>query len=54
LSTPLIFARQQTKLKANRGKYSDSDLVDIVVSENVAIFRSVGTESEARQLRAKA
>ncbi|MGA2234257.1 MAG: hypothetical protein ABSG23_02210 [Terriglobales bacterium] len=35
------------QLKANRGKYSESDFVDILVSESVAIFRAVGTESEA-------
>jgi hypothetical protein len=40
--------RQATnQLKANRGVYNDSDFVDIEVSENVAIFRAVGTESEA-------
>jgi hypothetical protein len=39
--------RQATnQLKANRGKYNDSDFVDILVSESVAIFRAVGTESE--------
>ncbi len=35
------------QLKANRGKYSETDFVDILVSESVAIFRAVGTESEA-------
>lgn len=35
------------QLKANRGKYSETDFVDILASESVAIFRAVGTESEA-------
>jgi len=40
--------RQATdQLKANRGKFSDSDFVDILVSERVAILRAVGTEAEA-------
>jgi hypothetical protein len=39
--------RQATdQLKANRGKHTGSDFVDILVSESVAIFRAVGTESE--------
>jgi hypothetical protein len=39
--------RQATdQLKANRGKFSDTDFVDILVSESVAIFRAVGTEAE--------
>jgi hypothetical protein len=39
--------RQATdELKADRGKYSDTDFVDILVSEKAAIFRAVGTESE--------
>jgi hypothetical protein len=39
--------RQVTgQLKANRGKYSETDFVDILVSECAATFRSVGTETE--------
>ena len=39
--------RQATsQLKANRGEHSDSDFVDILVSECAATFRSVGTETE--------
>jgi len=40
--------RQATQeLTANRGKYSSSDFVDILVSESAALLRAVGTESEA-------
>ena len=35
-----------SQLKANRGEYRDSDTVDILVSECVATFRAVGTETE--------
>ncbi|HEV2278693.1 MAG TPA: hypothetical protein VGS02_10985 [Acidobacteriaceae bacterium] len=35
------------QLKANRGTYSDTDFVDIVISESSALFHAVGTESEA-------
>ena len=39
--------RQATsQLKANRGKYSESDFVDILVFQSVAIFRAVGSETE--------
>lgn len=39
--------RQATdQLKANRGEYRDSDFVDILVFQSVAIFRAVGSESE--------
>ena len=38
--------RAMDQLKVNRGKRADSDLVDIVVSENAATFRAVGTETE--------
>jgi hypothetical protein len=36
------------QLMANRGHYSESDFVDIAVSENTALLRAVGMESEAR------
>lgn len=35
------------QLKANRGEYSETDFVDILVSQSVAVFRAVGSESEA-------
>lgn len=35
------------QLKVNRDPYADSDVVDILVSESSALFRAVGTESEA-------
>jgi len=39
--------RQATsQLKANRGKRTETDFVDILVSECAATFRSVGTETE--------
>ena len=39
--------RQATsQLKANRGKRTETDFVDILVSECAATFRSVGTEIE--------
>ena len=39
--------RQATsQLKANRGEHGESDFVDILVSECVATFRSIGTETE--------
>ena len=34
------------QLKANRGKYFDSDFVAIQVSDTAAVFRTVGTVSE--------
>lgn len=39
--------RQATsQLKANRGKRTETDFVDILVSECAATFRAVGTETE--------
>jgi hypothetical protein len=39
--------RQATsQLKANRGEHSDTDFVDILVSECAATFRAIGTETE--------
>ena len=34
------------QLKVNRGKYNDSDFVDIVITDSAARFTAVGTESE--------
>ncbi len=45
--TTLNLRQATDQLKANRGAYSQSDFVDISVSESAAIFRAVGTESEA-------
>jgi hypothetical protein len=39
--------RVNSELKANRREYRDSDVVDILVSEFAATFRSIGTEAEA-------
>ena len=35
-----------SQLKVNRGEYTESDTVDILVSECAATFRAVGTETE--------
>jgi len=35
-----------SQLKSNRGRFKDTDFVDIVVSEEAATFRAVGTETE--------
>jgi hypothetical protein len=41
--------RQATKeLTANRDQYSDTDLVDLVMSEDVATVRAVGTQAAIR------
>jgi hypothetical protein len=39
-------AQAITQLRANRGPYAESDIVDIDMSETYAVLHAIGTESE--------